>query len=369
MKRTFFVLALAFALALAIGAGVGFLPAEAAGMSDLSDMEGLVEDLPEGFFDEDVTKSGAAVEKASSPAFLRSFVLSLLVPGLTEALSFFAKLIGLLTLAAALRLLGGESAGRATGLCVGAGIIWLVLTAEGGDLSGTLGYFDNLTLLVDLLLPLTGALYAMGGNVKAAVVNSGGFSILLWLTENLCAGSVKSFSGIGTALSVCGTLAPGSGFEGILRFMKKTYTLLLSAVAVLLCFSLSVQTSLSAAADSVAMRGAKLLAGSAIPVVGGSVGDTVKTLSSSLSFLKNTVGLGGVLLLVFLILPPLCSLVLHRMVLSAAGTCADVLGLPEEKKLLEGFAELYGFLIAALSVCSVATVFFLTVFVKCEIAM
>ena len=129
------------------------------------------------------------------------------------------------------------------------------------------------------------------------------------------------------------------------------------------------QTVLTVASDSVAMRGAKMLAGSAIPVVGGSVGDTLKTVAGSVKFLKSTVGIGGIVLLCMLLLPTLLSVLLYRLSFIAAAACADYLGCSREAKLLSNFVTIYGYLLASVSICSVTFIFLLTLFVRCGIAI
>ena len=137
----------------------------------------------------------------------------------------------------------------------------------------------------------------------------------------------------------------------------------------ILTFSLSVQTSLSAGADGVAMKSAKMLAGRAIPVVGGAVGDTLRTVAGSIVYLKSTVGAVGILAVALVLLPPLCTVVLYRLGIIAASACADLLGCSTEGKLLEAFVTVYGYLLAVMCICSVTTIFLLTLFVKCSVAM
>ena len=112
-----------------------------------------------------------------------------------------------------------------------------------------------------------------------------------------------------------------------------------------------------------------MLAGRVIPVVGGAVGETLRTVAGSVSYLKSTVGTVGIVAVVLLLLPPLVTVVLYRLGLIAASACADLLGCSAEGKLLEAFVTVYGYLLAVMCISAVSAVFLLTLFVKCSVAL
>jgi hypothetical protein len=80
-----------------------------------------------------------------------------------------------------------------------------------------------------------------------------------------------------------------------------------------------------------------------IPGIGGAVGDTVRTLAGSVSYIKNVVGVGGIALIVVLTLPTLISLLLSRLVLLVTSTVAGMLGCSREGRLLSELGNIYGF--------------------------
>ena len=100
------------------------------------------------------------------------------------------------------------------------------------------------------------------------------------------------------------------------------------------------------------MKSIKFAAGNWIPVVGGSVGDLFKTVSTSVGYIRGTIGLSGILLLLPTLLPTLVKLFLARAAWQLSASVADLLGCDTEKKLLEEFASLIGYLIAAVSITS-----------------
>ena len=87
-------------------------------------------------------------------------------------------------------------------------------------------------------------------------------------------------------------------------------------------------------------------------MVGGSVSELLRTVSAGVGYLRGTVGICGVLLLLYLLLPTVIRLFMVRLTWQLSASLADMLGCNTEKKLLEESSSLNGFLIAAVSICS-----------------
>ena len=155
----------------------------------------------------------------------------------------------------------------------------------------------------------------------------------------------------------------------LLTTLKKNYTTALSFLMMLLLAMLGAQTTLAARSDTLAMRSAKFAAGTLIPVVGGSVSELLRTVSASVGFLRGTVGICGILLLLLTLLPTLVELLLLRFTWQLAASLADVLGCDGEKKLLEEFASLLGFLVAAVCICSSVFLLSLPLLAHCTVAL
>lgn len=340
-------------------------------------VEGIPDDvaalLPEGIFSSNMDEVAKGAEEVSGFRWLVDTVLTLLGAELDGAVSLFGRLLSVLIVAALVgtvkTALGSEALARAVELCGTAAVVGTLLSLVGEAVTAVSGFFQRLAVLVNGMIPLTGVLHAMGGNVGTAVVSGGGMMIFLNIVENLCAATLAPVAGICVAIAVSDAFFGGGKLRGLGNFVKKVYTYFLGTVMLLLTFTLSVQTSLSSGADGVAMKSAKMLAGRAIPVVGSSVGDTLRTVAGSVVYLKSTVGAVGVAAVALVLLPPLVTVVLYRLGLIAASACADLLGCSAEGKLLEAFVTVYGYLLAVMCICAITTVFLLTLFVKCSVAL
>lgn len=329
--------------------------------------------MPDGLLSEDAESVGRAVAETVDFGWLMGQIGEALSARMGEALSLAARLTALLALSALLSSvrggLGSEAAGRAAELCSSAVMAGVLVSLTYDAVRVAVDFLDRLSVLVGAMVPMMGALLATGGNVSTAVTAGGGMAVFLGIVEHLCAKTLPPVVGACVALSVSGAVFGGANLRGVSNLIKRVYTFFLGAVMLALTFSLSVQTSLSAGADGLAMRSARMLAGRAIPVVGGSVGDTLRTVAGSVGYLKATVGGVGLAALALVLVPPLVYIVLYRLVLIAAHAAADLLGCTAEGKLLDAMVTVFGYILAVMCICAVTVIFLVTLFVKCGVAM
>ncbi len=331
------------------------------------------ETLPDGLFSNDPATVAAAIEEMSHFSYLMRTVLSLVGIRLHDCLSLLAQLAGLVLLSAVLRSVKvsfvKETVARACSFCINLVMLISLLGVGYETLLTVTEYLDTLNKLTAALLPLTGVLYAMGGNVTTAVASSTGLSVFMTVLEQIVGNTVVPFCGLCLAFTVVGSFEPTLRIGSLLTTVKKNYTLILTFLMMLLLAMLSMQTTLAARADTLAMKSAKFAAGNLIPVVGGSVSELLRTVSAGVSYLRGTVGICAVLLLLLLLLPTLIQLLLFRLTWQLGASLADMLFCDSEKRVMDEFASLCGYLIAAVSICSSVVLLALTLFIHCASAI
>ena len=371
-------------LALFLGAGIVFcLPAFAEeggvtlpeGFSDAAEAlpNESLSTLPDGFFSSDPAAAGEAVEKTVSVEYLMDTVLSLIGLELSGAVKLLAVLCGLLILSAvfgsAQKSLSSDRLSTAFGFCSTAAIFSAIATLQFRQMESVELFFERLSGLMGSMIPVLGSLWAMGGNVATASAGTGTLYVFLTVCQRICSVTVLPVCGVCTVLALCNALSPEVGARGITGALKKIYTFTLGTIMTLLLTSLSAQTTLTAAADSTTARAAKLAASTAIPIVGGSVGETLRTLSSGVQYMKGIVGVGGIVLLLLLVLPVLISLILARLSFLLAVGVAELLGCDREARLLSELGSVWGTMIAVVAMSSVMFILALCLFIKTVVAV
>ncbi|MCQ2353676.1 MAG: stage III sporulation protein AE [Clostridia bacterium] len=330
--------------------------------------EDVAELLPEGFFSDDLDDVGQAVEQMSTPGKILEFLLNLLSGGMGSALSLFAALTSLTALSALIKSAGeGIISGDLSDTVSFAASLAVTVTAAGlqyGRISALSVFFSSLRTVMASLLPLMGFLYLSGGNAAAAAVNNS--SVILWidLLDILVSSWLMPAFCICTALAVSESFCSGEmpGLSAVSSLIKRSAVFVLGLCGTLLAAALGTQSVLAAAGDGVSARTVKFFAGNMIPVVGSTVGDTLRTVAASTKLLRSTVGVAGIVVIAILLLPTLVSLLLTRLAFSSSAAVGELLGCKKEVKFLNEMASLYGYVIAAAAICSVLFVFALTVF-------
>lgn len=366
-------LSLLVCLCLPVGAsGVGVEMPEDYQSIPLQLPESVAELLPEGVDSSDPEEAMAAVAELISPEKLLSVVAKVSGVELRQSIRLLARLGGLLVIAAVLNALqsslGSSALSGAVRFCTTTAIFAAIIHTQMEQLRGVVTFFERLSSLMGAMIPITGTIWAMGGNVTTASAGVGTLSVFLTVCETLCARSVMPLTCFLTALALCNTLSPEAGMRGLTGAVKKTYTFSIGMTMTILLASLSAQTTLTAAADSTTARAAKVVSSTVIPMVGGSVGETLRTVASGVGYLKSVVGIGGIVFLFLLTLPTLLTLILTRLAFLLSGGAAELLGCDSESRLLSELGTVWGCIIAAVAMSAVMFILGLTIFVRSTVA-
>lgn len=333
----------------------------------------LLESIPEGAFSENAEEVGGAAQEMSSFSFLLKTVLSLVGLRLGDCVKLLCSVVGILIFSSICRTFSTSfkrpEITRAFSLMITL-IITVTIFATGfGTIESTVSYFKTLNAFTSAAVPLMGSLYVMGGNAAAAVATSAGLSLFMTVLEEIVGKSIVPFCGICLALALIGACEGVPRLGGILTSLKKNYTLMLSFLMMLLLAMLSAQTVLGASKDTLAMRSAKFAVGNMIPVVGGSVGELLRSISAGVGYMRSAVGICGVLLLLLLMIPTLVEILLVRATWQLCAFFAELLGCSGEKRLLDEFASINGYLLAAIAICSSVLFLTFTIFIHCATAL
>ncbi len=331
----------------------------------------VTELLPESFFSVPLEAGADAVEDAGGITGVMRALGKVTGLAIGENLALFAKICGLLLLAAVFRALASgktQGVGKAYSFCTTLATAVLLLGLQSGKLSKLEAFFRTVKALCAALLPMMGTLYAMGGNLRRAVVNHSTLSFFLAVLETLCAGTVLPIAGLCLALSLLDAVTGRANLRGVAGVIKRTYTLMISFLMGIFCFVLGTQSMLAKASDTLALRTARFAAGSFLPLVGGSVSEALRTVAGSVEYLRSVAGTGAILVLFFVFLPTFLSVLLTRIALLLGGAVANLLSCEAEGKLLGELSSVYGYFLAIISVLFVTLTFSLTLFAQCAAA-
>lgn len=374
MKKFLFIVICLAALVSVIPLSVSAAEVPDSFSSLLSELDGeIAKYLPRGIYSSDIDEVGEAVAEMSSGEFVFSFLSALTGNALGGALTLLASLVGVIVLSAAFSAFRSSTCskalGSAVGFCSSCAIFSVIIVIFGDHIRTVALFLERLSTLMLGIIPITGALYAMGGNVATATVSTASLYGFLTFCESFCKDTIVPISILLISLALCSSLMPRLNLKAMSGAIKKCYTFFLGLIMTILLAVLSSQTFLSTAADTVSARAARLVASTVIPIVGGSVGDALRTVASSVGYLKGVCGISSIIFILLLLLPTLVSLLLTRFVFLVAGAVADMLSCDAESRLIGELGSVYGMLCAVCTIVSVLFIFALNIFVRCAVAV
>ncbi len=279
------------------------------------------------------------------------------VEGVREVLPFLSSLLGIVLIGAAAELLrtqgGGVGTRRAAGAAISATLATLIWQYASVGVSSLMSLLSDMQSVMTGAIPALTAVYVAAGHGGTAAVGATALSAGIALTETVAAGVLPTVAGCSFGFALVGSLGGEMKLDGIAKSLRGLFMTVLGLISFVLTCSLALQKSLTSAADSAAMRGAKYAVGTMIPIVGGTISSVLGTLAGSLTLLKKTVGVGAVAALLLLALPTLLYLLLARFSFSIAGAVAHLFGVTSIEKLLGEFRGIYDMLLAVGAICTV----------------
>lgn len=272
-------------------------------------------------------------------------------------------LLGVILIASAVISFGGEphsaTANYAAVLAVTAiiaGDIWQSVSGSVNAVKGCCSFMLS-------FVPTFASIVALSGKTVTAASMS---TLLLFASEAVS--FVASFlilplMGGYLALSISTSASPLVGNSGIADSIKKISVWTLSLLGTLFVGILSIQTSVNSSADSVALRTAKFILGTSVPVAGAALSEAVSTVSASMGLLRSSIGVYGVVALAALLLPVLIELIVWRCVLFLTSALSELFSLCKITMVLKAVDSMLSVLLGIVLLLGAMFIISLTVVV------
>lgn len=242
----------------------------------------------------------------------------------------------------------------------------------GGVSNETFSLISTLCLCAFMLTPLIGLI----NETKHVIISAGGFmtvfipifaGVMLAAGQTVTVGSyqlialsaaqfvnkaakdiIVPFLTIELSFSVASSLSANRvNLAKAGKALKKFAVWTLSITTTIFCGLLSVQGIVGTAADSTAVRTAKFLLSSSVPVVGSALGDALTSFQSGIKLVKGCIGAFGILAPIVIMAPMMIEIVLWQLCIKlGGGFCSVITSAEPLGKVLESFSDLLGLLFA-----------------------
>ncbi|MCL2077096.1 MAG: stage III sporulation protein AE [Oscillospiraceae bacterium] len=261
----------------------------------------------------------------------------------TKPLKMLAALTGIILLCAVSETLRDGAAGSGNprmasdafgivGVLAGAGMMIVYISDSVARAVQTL---DAAAVFLMTFVPIFAGIMAVCGQLTtasvfgASVVVAG--QVFAYITTGLLAPLVSCILGVSTA----GAVNPDLKIDRLAETVKKIVVWTLGLLVTVFTGLLSLQSLVSSAADSVALKAMKFTVSNSVPIVGGAVSDALSTVRGSLNLLRGSTGTFGIIAGLALIVPTLVSVFCHKLALSLAAAICDIFGVNRLSTLLK----------------------------------
>ena len=241
--------------------------------------DGIKDSLPENVNGNDPESDA---KKITSWDFLLSALGGGIADGFRRIIPTFCALLGLILISSVMGTLKTSlepKTANVLGMCGSSVIAVVFVSLQIATVHTVAEYLTDLLTLVNSMTPAVVVLYASGGNVAGASVSASAMSVFMSFCENVLARTVVPFSGICLCLVTVTAVAPDIGLDRLIALVKNVYTKSVTLLMSLFCAILAAQSAIAAGSDSISLRAVKFVTGSAIPIVGGSVNESMKLLA------------------------------------------------------------------------------------------
>lgn len=261
-----------------------------------------------------------------------------------------------LLLCSLLQTAGGNEKGNMQGIMQFFGTVSIaaaVIIPAGYTLSKTASALGATGSFMLAFVPVfAGILISMGRSLSAAGTCSlvFGFSqFIVYLANHL----LMPFIGMFLSLAVCEAASQGVTIGGFTSAAKKIITWILGLATTVFTAILGITGIINNASDSVAQRTTRYFVGNMVPVIGGTLADTISTVQGCLSLLRTGSGVMGLGAILVLLLPVIVEILIWRSVIMLLSTLSDVLGTTSASRLIKAVGDGMGLLLSVVICCLV----------------
>ncbi len=196
------------------------------------------------------------------------------------------------------------------------------------------------------------AIVSSSGNISAGLT----YSAMTVFSDTLFSGLLSEFCQPVVNIMCCLSFLSCFDFygfsAGFCATFKKIYVFFMSFVGTVFSGIITIKGVLSEGADTVTARSIRFVVGRSLPVVGGTVSETYSALISSLSIIKNTVGIFGIITVIVTVLPTLAELLSWILAIDIAIILCNSFGVGKGNPMLSVLKDTLVLLVATIVIVS-----------------
>ena len=234
-------------------------------------------------------------------------------------------------------------------------------------LTGAISYMKILCEVMNSFAPVLTVMHIMSGNISSAALGNASMIMFIALIENVLLRILMPIVSVCLCFSLVKAVSGNIEIGGISKFVRSSFITLTVFTMMIFTFVFSFQSTLTQSADSLSIKTAKFAIGNFIPIVGSTINDALRTVTSSIILVKNSCGVIAVICVILITLPIVVSFYLHKLSFDICASLASVIGCNKESGIITDASGICSFLLALVSCTSIFFILALTIFIKTSV--
>lgn len=196
-----------------------------------------------------------------------------------------------------------------------------------------------------VLLPVLASASAGAGAVGSAAAKYAATALFMDILTAAAGNLLLPMLGAYSAALVASAATSDGRLKAVVKLMKWLCKISLTALVSVFTFYLGFTGIAASGADAAAVKAAKALIGSFVPVVGKMVAGASDTLAAGAGLIRNTVGVFGLGAVLALCAAPFVAIGLRYLLFKAAAAVVGTVAGEKIGSLVEGIGSVYGMLL------------------------
>ncbi len=212
-------------------------------------------------------------------------------------------------------------------------------------------------------------LHTASGNTLSAALMSSTLPASITAIQLICVSLLLPITKASLSISAVNSFCSNSALDGLNSSLKGISLWICGFAFTVFTGILSLQTILQASADNIAMKGLKYGAAKLIPVAGGMISESMKTVIAGMKYIKSIVGISGILFIVYALIVPICYICAVKLSITVLVHTAKICDVGKIKTFLEGVQGIINILLALLLVSGVSFIIVLAMFTATNVSI
>lgn len=324
----------------------------------------VVDFLPEGIFEGNFS---LLLNEGLDEKSIWSYIIDYFFAGLGTVLKSFSGILVLILISSVFEMLGSSFSNSAlssafticSGLCIALTVFNLCYSLA----TAVSTYIETICSVMTSFAPIMAILQIMGGGITSAGITNAAMVLFISVVDGFLVAFMLPLVNLCLMFSCIKGLG-GIEFGTISKLVRNTFTSVTVFVMSVFMFIFSFKNVLSQGADSLSIKTARFAISSFVPIVGASINDALRTVSSSLSMIKNSCGILAIICIALIMLPIIIYVFLNKISFGLLASVSKMLHCEKQAVILEEADSLCSYMLTLVCTTCALFIFAITIFIK-----